>query len=73
MTVLTVYVYNTCMRRKLTLTIDEAVYEGLHRRIGARSGQRGRVADHDRLGGLGHPAHGEARLLFPALTLRVTW
>ncbi len=24
------------MRRKLTLTIDEAVYEGLHRRIGAR-------------------------------------
>jgi hypothetical protein len=36
MTVLTVYVYNTCMRRKLTLTIDEAVYEGLHRRIGAR-------------------------------------
>ncbi|MEX1208461.1 MAG: addiction module antitoxin [Acidimicrobiia bacterium] len=24
------------MRRKLTITIDEAVYEGLHRRIGRR-------------------------------------
>lgn len=24
------------MRRKLTLTIDETVYEGLHRRIGSR-------------------------------------
>jgi siroheme synthase (precorrin-2 oxidase/ferrochelatase) len=24
------------MRRKLTITIDEAVYEGLHRRIGSR-------------------------------------
>jgi hypothetical protein len=31
-----VHVYNTCMRRKLTITIDEAVYEGLHRRIGRR-------------------------------------
>ena len=28
--------YNTYMRRKLTITIDEAVYEGLHRRIGRR-------------------------------------
>jgi len=29
-------VYYTYMRRKLTITIDEAVYEGLHRRIGRR-------------------------------------
>ena len=30
------HVYNTYMRKKLTITIDEEVYEGLHRRIGKR-------------------------------------
>ena len=30
------YVYNTCMTKKLTITIDDEVYDGLHRRIGRR-------------------------------------
>ncbi len=37
-----VYVYHTClagnvksMQKKLTITIDEAVYEGLYQRVGA--------------------------------------
>ena len=28
------YVYNTYMQKKLTITLDEAIYEGLHQRIG---------------------------------------
>lgn len=28
------YVYDTYMQRKLTITIDENVYAGLHRRVG---------------------------------------
>lgn len=31
-----VHVYYTCMNRKLTITIDEEVYDGLYRRIGKR-------------------------------------
>jgi predicted CopG family antitoxin len=31
-----VYVYNTYMTKKLTITVSDEVYEGLHRRIGRR-------------------------------------
>jgi len=35
------YVYNTCMRargrKKLTITVEESVYQGLHRVIGRRN------------------------------------
>ena len=33
---LVVHVYYTCMTRKLTITIDDAVYQGLYRKIGKR-------------------------------------
>ena len=33
---LPLHVYNTYMQKKLTLTIDQEIYEALHRRIGPR-------------------------------------
>lgn len=33
---LALHVYYTCMRRKLTITLDDEVYEGLYRRVGKR-------------------------------------
>ena len=30
------YVYNTYMTKKLTITVSDEVYEGLHRRVGRR-------------------------------------
>lgn len=31
-----IYTYTTRMRKKLTITVDERIYEGLHRVIGRR-------------------------------------
>src|SRR6266446_1854020 len=31
-----IYVYNTYMTKKLTITVSDEVYEGLHRRVGRR-------------------------------------
>lgn len=36
MTAKRLHVYYTCMARKLTITIDDKVYDGLYRRIGPR-------------------------------------
>jgi predicted CopG family antitoxin len=35
-----IYVYDTYMTKKLTITVSDEVYEGLHRRIGRRKMSR---------------------------------